>query len=86
VRDFLEAYRYSTQFVNANPAQAAVWIDEIGIAAAEIAEKAIPACNITYIDGEEMRRLLSGFLAVLHAQNPQSIGGELPGDEFYWVG
>ncbi|MCL2068703.1 MAG: ABC transporter substrate-binding protein [Oscillospiraceae bacterium] len=86
VRDFLNAYQLSTRFVNENPSQAAVWIEEHGIVSAQIAEKAIPACNITYIDGGEMKRILSGFLAVLYEQDPQSVGGGLPGDDFYWLG
>jgi NitT/TauT family transport system substrate-binding protein len=86
VHEFLSAYESSTRFTNENPAQAAVWIGELGIVAAEVAERAIPACNIVYIGGTEMKRLLSGFLAVLYEQNPQSVGGSLPADEFYWIG
>ena len=43
-----------------------------------------PACNIVYIDGEEMKEKLSGYLAVLLEQNPQSVGGQLPADDFYY--
>ena len=54
------------------------------IVTAEVAERAIPACNIVYIDGSEMREKLSGYLNVLFEQNPQSVGGQLPGDDFYY--
>ena len=57
-----------------------------GIIAKEpIALKAIPKCNITYIDGADMKQAMSGYLEVLYEQNPESIGGALPGDDFYYV-
>ena len=52
---------------------------------APIAEKAIPKCGIACITGEEMKGALSGYLEVLEAANAQSVGGELPGDDFYYM-
>ena len=51
---------------------------------AAVAEKAIPACNITYLEGEEMKQALSGYLTVLCEQDPASVGGGLPGEDFYY--
>ena len=31
-----------------------------------------------------MKEKLSGYLAVLLEQNPQSVGGQLPADDFYY--
>ena len=31
-----------------------------------------------------MQEKLSGYLSVLFEQNPQSVGGQLPGDDFYY--
>jgi NitT/TauT family transport system substrate-binding protein len=50
-----------------------------------VAQRAIPYCNITFIEGQEMREKLSGYLRVLFEQNPQSVGGALPNDEFYFI-
>ena len=59
---------------------------EAGIVAKEpIAQKAIPACNITCIRGEEMKQALSGYLEVLFEQNPDAVGGTLPGEDFYYI-
>ena len=55
-----------------------------GIVAAPVANKALPFCNIVCITGSEMAEKLSGYLAVLHEANPQSVGGKLPGDDFYF--
>ena len=52
---------------------------------APIAEAAIPKCNLKYLDGEEMKTALGGYLEVLMEQNPESIGGSLPGDDFYYT-
>ena len=86
VQAFLTEYAASTSYVNENPAEAAEWIVEMEIVGkAPIAEKAIPACNIVCITGEEMTTKLSGYLAALYEQDPTAVGGALPGDDFYYV-
>ncbi len=85
--EFLADYEESTAFTNENPAEAAALIAEYGIVpAAPIAEKAIPASNIVFIAGSELRQQLEGYLQVLFEANPQSIGGALPGDDFWYEG
>lgn len=83
--DFLADYRASTEFTNDNPAEAAVLIAEAGIVpAAPIAEAAIPSSYITYIDGAELKSTFSGYLQVLFDADPASVGGTMPGDDFYY--
>lgn len=83
---FLSEYASSTEYVNANPAEAAPWIVELEIvAAAPIAEAAIPACNIVCITGEEMIPKISGYLEALYAQNPEAVGGAVPDEAFYYA-
>jgi len=81
---FLKEYQASTEWVNANPADAATLIEKAGIVKAAIAEKALPFCNITYLAGSEMKSATAGYLKVLFDQNPKSVGGTLPGDDFYY--
>lgn len=86
VATFMEEHQASAQSMNSdveNGAKLAV-ASEI-IAKEPIALKAIPKCNITYIDGADMKQALSGYLEVLYEQNPESIGGALPGNDFYYV-
>ncbi len=86
VKTFLEEYAASVEYVNANVDEAAEWIAELGIVAkAPVAKKALPACNIVFIDGEEMKTAVSGYLAVLFEQNPESVGGQLPDEAFYYI-
>ncbi len=49
----------------------------------EIAAKAIPECYIVCISGDEAKTSLSGYLQTLFDANPKSVGGALPGDNFY---
>ena len=51
---------------------------------AGVAQKAIPECNIVFIEGAGMQEKLSGYLSVLFEQNAQSVGGALPDDAFYF--
>lgn len=82
VAKFLAAYRASLEFVVANPADAAKMIVSAGIFAKEpVAKNAIPKCNLAFIEGAEMQRVLSAFLATMPAS---SIGGKLPADDFYY--
>lgn len=83
--EFLEDYQESTAYVNDQVADAAALVAKYGIIEnAAVAEKAIPACNITYRDGAEMKADVSGYLTVLFGQNPASVGGALPADDFYY--
>ena len=82
---FLRNYAESVDWVNSNAADAAALSSEFGIVeAAPIAEKALPHCNIVCITGEEMGAKLSGYLQVLFDAEPTSVGGKLPGDDFYY--
>lgn len=84
VAAFLEDYKASVAFVNENTEAAAQLVGQFDIVPAAIAAKALPACNITFIEGDEMQQKLSGYLAVLLEQNPKAVGGKLPADDFYF--
>ena len=80
---FMASYKESTQFVNANNAEAAKMIGNIGIVPEAVALKALPLCQISCITGQEMKDGLTGYLEVLYNALPSSVGGALPGDDFY---
>ncbi len=86
VAAFMEEHQASAQSMNSDVENGAKLAAASGIIAKEpIALKAIPKCNITYIDGADMKQAMSGYLEVLYEQNPESIGGALPGDDFYYI-
>lgn len=86
VSDFLERYKASVDFVNENVDEAAQLVGQYDIVTAEVAQTAIPECNIVCITGDEMQEKLSGYLSVLNDQNPEAVGGKLPDDDFYYTG
>ena len=81
---FLDEYKQSTEYVNANIPEASKLVEKYGIVKAAVAEKAIPYCNIYFMEGTEMKTSMQGYLNVLFEQNQKSIGGELPKDDFYY--
>lgn len=85
VEAFMKHYRESVAFVNDDIEAAAELIGAYDIVPAAVAQKAIPACNIVCMEGDEMKNALSGYLEVLFEQNPKSVGGTLPGDDFYYA-
>ena len=82
VEAFLAEYKNSVEYVNTNVENAAALVEKFDIFAAAVAKIAIPKCNIVYLDGEEMETAITSYLTVLYDQNPASIGGALPGEDF----
>lgn len=81
---FLGHYQESVEYVNANTEEAAQLVGDYDIVTAEVAAKALPACNITFVGGKDMKDQLSGYLEVLGEQNAEAVGGKLPEDDFYY--
>ena len=85
VKKFISDYRESEEFVNSNIEEAAGLIEECGITKAEVAQKALPACNIVCITGDEMKQMAGFYFQVLADENIKMIGGSIPGEAFYWT-
>lgn len=83
---FLEEYKGSVDETNGSGtmAHAAELSEKYDIMPKAVAEKAIPECNIVFAEGDEMKKIASGFLQVLFEAEPKSVGGKLPGDDFYY--
>ena len=86
VADFIKDHEASTLFAKEHTEDAAQLIAKQGIVEkAPIAQKALPYCNIVCLTGQEMKNALSGYLSTLNEQDPKSIGGQMPGDDFYYM-
>lgn len=86
VAAFMTEHASSVQAIQEDPDKGAELVVAAGIIAKEpIARKAIPQCNITCLDGENMRQALSGYLQVLYDLDPQAVGGALPEESFYYI-
>lgn len=87
VKAFLSDHAMSADEINADPEKGAALAVEAGIVAKEpIAKKAIPDCSIVCITGDKMKEMISGYLQVLFDADASSVGGKLPGEEFYYIG
>lgn len=53
---------------------------------AAVAKKAIPNCNLTFVEGKDMKQQISGYFQVLFDANPAAIGNSMPDDAFYYEG
>ena len=85
VWEFVAGQRSSVMYVQGNPGEGAALVVEQGIIDSEaVAERAIPNCHIVCLTDAEMRDALSGYLEVLYDADPASVGGALPGDDFYY--
>ena len=85
IEEFLDEHEDSAEDAREDVEETAELVAAYGIIEkAPVAAKALPKCNITYLDNDAMKTALSGYLQVLYDQNPESIGGELPGDDFYY--
>lgn len=83
---FLEEYKQSVETVNADPEKAGQLVEQYGIMPkAAVATQAIPNCNIVMIQGQEMNDIEASFLQVLFDANPKSVGGAMPGEDFYYL-
>ncbi len=85
VKDFLDRYSASVKFINENIDEASELVGKYDIVPAAVAKKAIPNCHIVCITGDEMKSKLSGYLQVLFEQNPASVGGAMPAEDFYYT-
>jgi NitT/TauT family transport system substrate-binding protein len=86
VAAFLEEYGASIEAMTADIPGTAAKIEANGIfAKGAVAAKAIPNCNVCFITGSDMQAALSEFMNIMFAVAPASVGGAVPGDDFYCI-
>ena len=82
---FLDGYAASVEAANTDLEGTAALCEQYGIVAkAALAQKALPACNIVFETGDEMKADLVNYFQVLFDADPASVGGALPADDFYY--
>ncbi len=88
VAEFLTAYKASIEYMSAPEtldAAAALVVEKGIIPKLPIAKAALPKCSLSYVDGAAMKAALTAFYEILYTANPQSVGGALPTDAFYYI-
>ena len=87
VERFLAAQAESAKKAGEDIEGTAKLIAEYGIIEkAPVAQKALPKCAVSCVTGEEMVSALKGYLEVLYAADPASVGGEVPDSGFFYAG
>ena len=85
LKQFIEEYKASVEYTSTNVDETAQLIADYGVvASATIAKKALPRCHTVCYTNNDMKDALKGFLKVLYDQNPKSVGGSMPEDDFYY--
>jgi NitT/TauT family transport system substrate-binding protein len=80
-----ESLRSSIDWVRNHPAEAGQLVARFGILPdARVAAASIPRCNFGFQTAMEVKPDLQSFYALMAGLNPDSIGGSLPDDEFYY--
>ena len=86
VKAFLSEYADSISYVQENVEEASQLCESYGIVAkAAVAAAAIPDCNLCCVTGGDIQSAIEPYYNVLFEANLESIGGALPGEDFYFV-
>lgn len=85
VPGILAEYAASIDYANSSPEEAAALIERYGIVPkAAVAQAAIPQANMVCVTGEDMKGI-ADYYQVLFDADPTSIGGAIPGEDFYYI-
>lgn len=85
VTALLSGYRESIDWVGKNPEETGKLSEGLGLGfPAALAAAAIPRLNLAFIPAAQARAGVEKFLSVFLAFDPDSIGGELPDEGFYF--
>lgn len=85
IEAFLAEYAQSVEAANTDVEGTAALCEAQGVVAkAAIAQKALPQCKIVCLTGEKLKTNAEGYLQVLYDADPASVGGALPGADFYY--
>ena len=86
VENFLKEYKASIEYLSTDIDSAAQMIVDNGIfTSAPVAKKALPNCNVCFLDGAAMKSAMETYLGILSGINAASIGGKLPAENFYYI-
>ena len=80
---FLKHYEESVKKAQSDDSAAALMAQYEIVANEAIARAAIPNANLCFIAGNDIYPTVTGYFKVLLAADPTSIGGSIPGEDFY---
>lgn len=85
VDNFLTDYKASIEKAQSDIDTTSALCEKYGmVPQAAVAKAALPFVGLCYIDGAEMKTKLTGFLNVMFTADDKSIGGKMPGEDFWY--
>lgn len=82
---FLEDYATSVAWVNQNPTEAAKFLAKHDIGVPEkLAPSVIPQTNLLFMSAKDAKSAVEKYLQVFLEASPDTIGGKLPDENFYY--
>ena len=85
VNNFLDALSNSVVLVNQDPDAASDQALALGYSyQKQVLMNAIPRCNLGYQEAGDVKADLEAYFTIIMDTNPNLIGGELPGEDFYY--
>lgn len=86
VKAFLKEYEESIKYVSENPEDGGKLCAKFEIVASDkVAEKAIDSAALMFVADERMPVIISDYYKLLFEADPKSVGGKLPGEDFYYI-
>ncbi|MCL2588055.1 MAG: ABC transporter substrate-binding protein [Oscillospiraceae bacterium] len=85
VEIFLREQAAGVEFVVNNHARAAELMEQFEITQASIAIDTLPTQRIVAINGAALKAATIDFLRVMYEHNPDSVGGSIPDDAFWFI-
>ncbi len=83
----IKEYERSIKWVNENPTLAGEYSEELETGlSAKLVEMAISRSNLEFKNATDSREALEAYYNVLFESSPDSIGGKMPDDSFYYEG
>lgn len=85
VAKILEEFASSAKWVNENHETAGIWAEELETGMnAKVVEKALERSNIRFVPAQEAKPAIEAYLNVLMNFSPETVGGKLPDETFYF--
>ena len=84
---FLDEYAQSIAYLSSGADDIGDIIESTGVFTnGSLAKKAVPNCNVCFISGADMIEQMNSLLEIMLGVAPESIGGAVPGADFYYIG
>ena len=83
-QSFIEEFKKAVDWMSDNPEEAGALAEKHINADGGLIEKAMPKFNFNYVSSEAAREDIEKYYDVLFSYKPESVGGKVPDESFYY--